>query len=182
MARWKLATAHYLNVKEHFGQTVEWEYTEQPRNGRPIRKRFQVPLYLDPRDPSDFNYPEAEMIVVTNKAHPAYPKDIVFEGEPTPDMIPLDDEAEAINAELEPKWSHPIDGLPANGGDYSQSLIAAFETSISNLLKANPDAGKPVPNVGGVSKEEFEKLQSQVQALMARNAELEANAASERRA
>jgi hypothetical protein len=76
------------------------------------------------------------------------------------------------------KWIHPVESLP---GNYSQSLIETFQKQIDAIAAGrsiNPVAAAPT---GGVSKEEFEALQAQVAALMARNLELEA-AAPDRRA
>ena len=45
MARWKLMTAHYLNVAG-----TKWEYQEVSRvTGKQIRMQLPVPMYLDPR-------------------------------------------------------------------------------------------------------------------------------------
>lgn len=115
MARWRLKSAHYLNVPG-----TEYELNETSREtGKAVRKRFAVHAYLDPADPSDHNYPaqpsrgEEGSIIVTDKANKQYPRDIVFVGPPTMEMEPLDDEATAISAEWEKKWSqHPIDSLP----------------------------------------------------------------------
>ena len=52
MARWKLTQKHYLMVPG-----TKWEYVENDRStGRPIRKTYDVPLFLDPEDPSAWNY------------------------------------------------------------------------------------------------------------------------------
>src|SRR6266705_2613092 len=106
MARWRLLTGHYLNV-----EGTEWEYKETDRNtGKQARKVFAVPLFMDPNDPSDHNYPGE--IIVANIADRAFARDIIFLGDPTPDMEPLDAEAEAISESLAPKWTHPIESLP----------------------------------------------------------------------
>lgn len=130
MARWKLATGHYLNTRD-----TEWEYSERDRaTGRPIRKKFIVPRYLDPRDPSDWNYTwgpkdalEGNIIVCFEGKGEA--ADIVFYGDPTPDMIPMDDEAKEISAEFTGRWSYkPDTDLP---GQFSQSLVDKFQFEMS---------------------------------------------------
>lgn len=168
MARWKLMNPHYLNVKEIDGEEIVWEYKETDRNtGRQARKRFPIPYLLDPKDPTLQN--RAGDIIVSD-GHNAVPGDIIFFGEPTPDMMPIDDEAKAISEKLAPKWQHPIDTLPANG-DFSLALIRTFEKQMSDLVKQ----GTIVPNVSsnGIDPEAFKALQDQVKALMEQNAKLQ---------
>lgn len=166
MARWRLMQPHYLNVPG-----TEWEYKETTSTGKQGRKMFQVPTYLNPNDGSDHNYPGEIIVCYAGKGHP---KDIEFVGPPTPDMEPLDDEAQAINAELAPSWTHPIDALPGNG--YSQSILRDFERQMA--------AAETRPNVStsGVSQEKFDELQAQVKALMEQNAALKQSAPATRRA
>lgn len=107
MARWRLRSAHYLKVPG-----TEYEHKETDRaTGKQAKKVFPVPLYLNPEDQADCNYP-GEIIVTDKKSHPAYPKDIYFVGQPTPEMEPLDEEAEKISASFAKKWEHPIESLP----------------------------------------------------------------------
>ena len=118
MARWRLAAPHYLNV-----EGTSWEYKEVDRTtGRNKRTVFPVPLHLDPDNPADWNYvygKDSGEIIVADKQGD-FPKDIVFVGEPTPDMVPLDDEAKAITASLAPKWKHPIETL---SGTYADAML-----------------------------------------------------------
>lgn len=165
MARWRLQAAHYLNVPG-----TEWEYKEVDRNtGKQGRKVYIVPMYLHPENPLDHNHP-GEIIVAQGKN--PNPKDIIFIGEPTPDMEPIDDEAQAITDQCKPKWQHPIDSLPANG-DYSASLLSKLERQLDAASKNQPTQ-KTV--VKGIDPSDFVKLQEQVVALMARNLELETKA------
>lgn len=137
MARWKLATSHYLNTDNN-----EWEYQEVDRTtGRNVRKKFQVPRYFNILDPGDWNNrwgskgnEEGEIVVcMPGKGEP---RDYVFYGDPTPDMIPIDDEAKAISASFEQRWSYkPDTGMP---GEYSQSLVDKFQFEMSQV------ASKPV--------------------------------------
>lgn len=170
MARWKLTSAHYLNVPG-----TEWEYKEVSREtGRQARKVFEVPLYLDPKDPGDCNYPPDE-IIVTNGGT-CQPRDIKFVGKPTPEMEPLDDEAIAQTEAERPRWKNPIEQF----GEYSQSLISSFEAQIAALM-ANQVAAPAGPVAkGSISPTDFAKLQEQVAALMEQNAAMAAELAERR--
>jgi len=132
MARWKLATPHYL----HCVDATEWEYQETDRgSGRQIRKKFTVPRYVDPKDPMDWTNrwgpqgnTEGEVIVcLPNKGER---HDLAFLGDPTPDMIPVDDEARAISAGFEDRWKFkPDTDMP---GNYSQSIVDRFEEAMAS--------------------------------------------------
>lgn len=137
MARWKLATAHYINCLDG----AEWEYSEVDRTtGRNIRKKFPVPRLLNPLDPSDWNNKwgsrdneEGEVIVCLEGK--GEPRDYTFLGDPTPDMIPLDDEARAISADFADRWSFkPATGEP---GNFSQSLVDKFQSEMADI-KSKP--------------------------------------------
>lgn len=150
MARWKLAAAHYLNVPG-----TDWEYKEVDRStGKNIRRTFAVPLVLNPNDLSDCNYKngdEGEIIVcMPDKGEP---RDIVFLGDPTPDMIPLDQEATDLSASFAGKWKHPIDSLP---GNYSQSLLDGLQREMamvqSNQTQANTGSAGVDKLVDAMSK------------------------------
>lgn len=171
MAKWRLTAAHYLNVPG-----TEWEYKETDRtSGRQARRIFPVPMLLDPKDPNSCNR-DGDCIVVRGEAGRGEHE---FLGDPTPDMEPLDDEASAISAQFEGRWTHPIDSLPANG-DYSASLIFAFERQMKELIKSGSATPAQPVSAGAVSAEEFKALQEQVAALMAQNAELKAKGVSRR--
>jgi hypothetical protein len=129
MARWKLMTAHYLNTPGE-----EWEYTEQDRTtGRPKRVKFAVPRLLDPRDPACWNNrwgnkdnEDGEVIVcMPGKGEST---DIIFLGDPTPDMVPIDDEAKAISESFAGLWQQKPENM---AGDYSQSLVDRFQIELS---------------------------------------------------
>lgn len=163
MARWKLNTPHYLNV-----EGTEWEQTETPlHGGKQMRKRYTVPRLLDPKDPDCQNRDGEVVVCFVGQGQRT---DIEFQGPPTPDMEPLDDEARLISEEMQSQWVHPIESLEGNG--YGGALIASFEAQIDALLKKK--AAEPVSvSAGQVDPDDFAKLQEQVAALMARNAELE---------
>jgi hypothetical protein len=109
MARWSLKDSHYLSVPG-----TEWEYIESDReSGRRARKVYEVPVYLNPKTPSDWNYPSEQLVVVADKYDPKHPRDIVFTGPPTPDMEPMDEEAEKISQGYIDRgaWKHPLESL-----------------------------------------------------------------------
>jgi len=169
MARWKLTDSHYLAVPG-----TEWEYKETNREtNRQARKVYEVPVYLNPKDSADWNYPRDEAIIVSNKFDPAYPRDIVFRGTPTPDMEPLDDEAQAVSDAERSKWIHPIEALNMT---YSESRLSEFERNIAELMaKGVPKASGPMPSLSlsGVDPAAFERMQQQIATLMEQNAKLE---------
>jgi hypothetical protein len=170
MARWRLTDSHYLAVAG-----TEWEYKEQNREtGRQARKVYEVPMYLNPKDNADWNYPRDEAIIVSNKFDPAYPRDIVFRGTPTPDMEPLDDEAQAISDAERKNWIHPIEALNMT---YSESRLSEFERGIAELLaKGVPkmsSAPMPSMSLSGIDPEAFERMQQQIATLMEANAKLQ---------
>jgi len=153
MARWKLKDKHYLNVKD-----TEWEYKEiDQATGRQARKVYNVPRYLDPESPGDCNYP-GEIIV----SHEAHGRDYVFEGPPTPDMEPLDEEAKMITESLRSGWKHPMHEFDMN---YSQSMLSAFEKQLADAMARQGGVPKAQPDIS--------KIEAQIAELIAKNAELE---------
>jgi hypothetical protein len=172
MARWKLREKHYLNVPG-----TEWEYKETDRETqRSVRKIYEVPLYLNPDERSDWNYPADEAIIVSNKFDPAHRRDIVFIGSPTPDMEPLDDEAKDISDDFIRRgaWIHPIESLDMN---YSQSILSNFERQLAQMVTQAAASHAPNMSLGGVDPKDFAKMQEQVAALMEQNAKLQAEVA-----
>lgn len=122
MARWKLTEAHYLNVPG-----TKWEYTMQNRvTGKPVRKVFDVPLFINPEDEADWNVREGfDGYVAVCHEGKGLPTDIIFLGDPTPGMLPLDEEAQALTAKF--KWK------PTAGTD-EESKMASFSQGILNGL------------------------------------------------
>lgn len=130
MARWKLMTAHYINVAG-----TEWEYQETSRGGESIRKRFPVPRLLDPIDPKCWTSrwgtkDDAEGEVIVCHAGKGDPKDTVFTGDPTPDMMPLDDEAKEISGRFTERWKYKPD---IDTQSFSQSMINKFEAQMADI-------------------------------------------------
>ncbi len=130
MARWKLACPHYLNTPG-----IEWEYNET-KNGKVVRKRFAVPRFLNTADPGDWTNrwgskddEDGEIIVChEDKGERG---DIIFTGDPTPDMIPADDEARAISKTFETRWAYKPESAEVN---FSQSLVDRFEEAIGEVM------------------------------------------------
>lgn len=142
MARWRLAAAHYINTND----TV-WEYSEVDRiTGRPKRTQFPVPRLLNPEDPGDWNYiyskdgfgkPDTGEIIVAQGAHE--PKDYIFEGDITPDMVPLDDEAKKISAASAHKWKYAAEKL---NGTYADEMMKDLSEQIDEVrAKSAPAEG-----------------------------------------
>jgi hypothetical protein len=158
MARWKLATAHYLNTND-----TQWEYNEANRTtGKPIRVRFDVPRFIDPRDPADWtkswgprDNSDGECIVCW--AGKGDPSDIVFKGDPTPDMIPVDDEAREVSASFEDRWRYKPETSEIS---YSQALVDEFQMELANKMT------KPVEIPG------LQELAQSVALMVQQNAEL----------
>lgn len=178
MARWRLLNPHYLNVPG-----TEWEYVEISRTSqKQARVRYPVPLFLNPNDPSDHNYPGE--IIVAHAKETTTPgglrvsvsggtknHDIIFTGPPTPDMEPIDDEAQKISDEMAPQWVHPIDSLPNTGyGDYSQSLFNKLEDELTAAIQRV--GGVPKFSNTSIKTEDFELLKKQVAELTKQNAAL----------
>ena len=154
--RWRLMTSHYLNVPG-----TEWEHNESDRTtGKAVRKLYPVGLLLDPRNPQDCNR-EGDCVVTHDiEGTRLVRTDFIFLGEPTPDMEPMNDEAEVISDSLREKWAHPIDTLPANGG-----MNDAEKVFMEKMMAAFAGAAQ-APNQT-VPKEDYDALLKRVLALEA---------------
>jgi len=169
MARWYLTQPHYLSVPG-----TEWEYKETDRETqRQVRKVFEVPLYLNPNEQADWNDRVNERVVVSNKFDRSYPRDHVFTGPPTPDMAPIDEEAQEITDSYVKSgvWKHPIESLDMN---YSQSVLSDFERQMAQLLTQQTKQSPPSMSLGAVSVEDFNRLQKQETAFIKQRAKLKA--------
>lgn len=153
MARWQLTEPHYLNTID-----TKWEFETKSRTtGRSERKQFRVPTHLDPNIETDCNYQErvgnnmvdAKIIVCWDGK--GEPKDIVFEGPPTPGMLPLDDEAKEISAKFD--WI-PTQGLDENSqfNSFAQTKLMEFTEQLKNTVQA--------PQIEGMA--EFMKTMAQM--------------------
>lgn len=162
MARWKLIVPHYLfgYPPDMVEEGIEWEYKETDRlTGRERRKRFKVPFYME------------EGAIVCHEGR-GLDSDIVFEGAPTYDMLPLDKEAEALTAKLPQAKSFDQFFSAQGAGGFSDHILSAIEQQIANLDKKL--GGTPVQvTESGVSRTEFEALQKQFAELMAQNMKLQ---------
>lgn len=167
--RWRLVNAHYLSIDEFpDGTKVEWEHKETAREtGRTVRKLFKVPALLDPKDPSDCNYPGEVIVAHAVEGCHNLRQDYIFAGEPTPEMEPLNAEAQAISDSLQSKWQHPIDTLPVNGG--MSSAEQAFMQNMMTEFAKQIGAALPQANttVADSEKEELKERLARLEALIA---------------
>lgn len=162
MARWKLTEPHYLSVPGE-----EWERTAiDVRTGKTIRKKVKVPKHLDPRIEDDWNFrpPQNPMDgeIHVCWADKGLPHDIVFEGNPTPGMLPLDDEAKEISGRFDWKPTQGIDEESQRAGFYAllgDKLIAQL-TDLKATVAVQPQ-------IHGV-----EKLLEAMAAMMLQNQQL----------
>jgi hypothetical protein len=166
--RWKLTESHYLNVP---GTT--WEQKETDRmTGKQVRKTYPVPLHLDVLNEADFNYTSIEGgeggIVVCWEGR-GLPRDIVFEGPPTPGMKPIDDEAREESAKY--NWIDPINEFDA-GMTYSEKLLVDLQGQVAQALMNGPARTESV----GELKDVLEKLTE----ISLQNAQLLAEIAANR--
>ncbi len=161
MARWQLTEPHYLNVPG-----TKWEFeTKNRTTGRSERKQFHVPTHLDPNIETDCNYNDnvgnnmVDGRIIVCWEGRGEPRDIVFEGPPTPGMLPLDDEAKAESAKFE--WK-PTAGLDENSqfNSFAQQTLIKLTSELKNVQTS--------PQIEGMS--EFMKsmalmMQQQTQIL-----------------
>jgi hypothetical protein len=162
--RWRLEQPHYLAVVG-----TEWEYKEiSQASGEEVRVRMPVHKYLDPKDPRFCNR-DGECVVTYGDAGP---REYVFTGDPTPDMVPLNDEAEAISTARAPHWKHPIETLQGNG----EGLAAGWQREMAAIM-ASMKPGSIAPVAPGISEDQFNELKEQVAALMKQNAMLQGEVA-----
>jgi hypothetical protein len=162
MARWKLIEAHYIFAKRD-GQGTEWEYKEINRaNGREIRKKFQVPMHLDPKVETDWTHrpdgPYNDGIVVVATADTTDSHDIVIDAKDvTPGMLPMDDDARKISAKLDERVT-PIPG--DENATYSERLLDKFIQQLADA-KSTVTSAPATPGV--------EKVLESMTAMMEQN-------------
>lgn len=159
--RWTLIEPHYINVPTlPDGTRVEWEHRETARgSGRTVRKLYQVPMLLDPKDAANHNHPG--IIVVCHDVEGARMTrgDYIFLGNPTQGMEPLNNEAEAISASMRDQWINPVESLPANGGMTSEE-----STFMAKMIEAFTKAQAPTQMV---PQSEYDELKGRLAKLEA---------------
>jgi len=171
MARWRLAVSHYIHV-----DGTEWEYKEMDRvSGREVRKRFSVPRFLDVNDPLDWTEKvigrDGSAIdgnIIVSDGLGAESSDIIFTGDPTPEMVPLDDAAAAISAKFAGRWKRAPDSPE---GNYADGLVEQLQ---GEMLKLQTTPG--VVQVDGMSD-----LLTALTSMMKQNQELLATLTPPRR-
>jgi hypothetical protein len=137
MARWQLIEPHYLIVLDKDGEcATKWEYIETDRTtGRQKRKQYDVPQYFHHEDESCWTEFTAngrgeklDGMVVVSDGHNANPRDIIFQGEPTPGMKAIDDEAREISAKFGKirNWNQPDRMFSEYEGTYAQRMMDDF--------------------------------------------------------
>lgn len=166
MARWQLTEPHYLNTKD-----TKWEFeTKNRTTGRSERKQFNVPTHLDPNIESDWNYQErlgnniVDGKIVVCWEGKGEDKDIVFEGPPTPGMLPLDEEAKEVSAKFD--WI-PTQGLDENSqfNSFAQQTLIKF----TEELKSTASSAPQIEGIGEFMKTmtEMMKMQTEILATLA---------------
>lgn len=132
MARWRVTAKHYIYA-EQYGQPTEWERQETNQDtGRMFRKLYKVPLFIDPDDPKCQNRHEGFCVV--SRQEGSHPGDIIFDGKPTMDMEPLDDEARAESDAERPNWIDPINSLPLQiGEEAGKTILRGLEQQIASI-------------------------------------------------
>src|SRR5882724_1251360 len=162
MARWKLTEPHYLSVP-----TERWEHTTtDSRTGKPVRKMYRVPKHLDPRLEDDWthrpenNNMDGEIIVCWEGK--GLSRDIIFEGNPTPGMLPLDAEAEEISGKF--SWT-PTQGIDEDS--QRQSFYARLGDTLIDQMTELKVARETAPSNPGL-----DKFMETMMAMMAQNQQI----------
>jgi hypothetical protein len=150
MARWLLTQPHYLKVTDTF-----WEQTETDRvTGRQKKKKYPVPMHLDPRCAQDWNNkPGAssghisrggnswdEGFITVCHEGKGESHDYVFTGDPTPDMEPIDEEAQAISATFQ--WHDPTRFFQPGEGEmtFAERMILTMQDEMKAQAPAQNGA------------------------------------------
>ena len=161
MARWKLTEPHYLSVPSE-----RWEHTTtDSRTGKPVRKMYKVPKHLDPRLEDDWthrpenNNMDGEIIVCWEGK--GLPRDIIFEGNPTPGMLPLDAEAEEVSSRF--SWT-PTQGIDEDS--QRQSFYARLGDTLIDQMTELKVAREVASNPG------LDKFMETMMAMMAQNQQI----------
>lgn len=156
MAKWELTDNHYIHGHYPGEDKTSWQFEETNRDtGRVARKLFTVPAYL-----------EKGIVVSQGERNP---REFEFVGPPTPEMLPLDDEAQAISDKEQARagWGHAINDLPGQGG-FNEALLQKMNDALEAIARNQPLTVAPAAAVGMVSRAEFEALQAQLLELLAK--------------
>lgn len=162
---WRLRADHYLNVPNtFFVQRVADEQT-----GEQIEHRYPVPRLLQLSDPKACNAGPETILVSTDKAAKLINARMwIFDGEPTPDMEPQNEAAEALSESLRHKWLKPFDELPAIGGT-GVNFAAELQTALAAVLSAAQGQSTAVPTT---SPDVIAVMQKQIEEMSATIAKL----------
>lgn len=173
---WRLRNSHYLNIIHADGTQNEWEHTETNREtGRRGRQVFIVPALLNPNEPGDCTR-EGDCFVYRLSDDTTRPREanhrgyFQFLGDPTPDMEPMNAEAEAISETFATKWQHPIESLD---GNFSQSLLTGLEAALASAItKAGgiPTAATSLPAIEDNRMAQLEEQVAKLSAMLAERA------------
>lgn len=160
-------SAHYLTVPG-----THWEQNETDRNtGKSNRKVHNVGLLLNPDDAADCDR-NGEIIVYSAVEGGRGPKfGHEFLGEPTPEMEPINDEAQTISDSLRAKWEKPFDSFQtAADGDFSTRLLAGIEKALNKASQNTGDVPGatvvPITEYNAL-KDQMAEMQKQMDAIMA---------------
>lgn len=160
MARWKLMQPHYLRIP---GTRWEAKQTNQ-FTGEEERHLFDVPRLLDPNpNGKDCRSPEGCVVAHAGSQQRG---DFVFEGDPTPDMEPLDAEAEAISARHRRRWQDPFGQAEPAGQNYSESLLMQMLTSQAERA-VQPSANDKLVEQQLIMMKQMMEMNAQLMALLA---------------
>jgi hypothetical protein len=177
MARWLLRESHYLN-----SPGVYWEQQQTDReSGRQKRVQYPVPIHLNPNDPSDWNYKSGQAhvsqggkeftdgaIIVCHEGK-GEAKDIVFIGDPTPGMEPIDDEAKEISAKFATTWNYDVFALATD--DTATYTNHVLNKAAALFGEAQTKANEANSEVLALQKD-MKDIMATMAAVMTQNAEL----------
>lgn len=154
MARWRLTEKHYV----HTDPPTEWEQKETDLNsGEEVRKRYEVPRFLDPESGMRIGgKPWEGTVCLKGKGLPG---DITIKGPPTTAMAPLDEEAQEISDRLV-RGEHPIESLPASGA-MQPDLLRQMQAQINALMMANDEMQRRLAAAEGDALEDVKALAAQ---------------------
>jgi hypothetical protein len=182
MARFRLTDKHYINILGCDWEEKQELQTKVRGRNRLHKRSHAVPMYLDPKDMADHNYP-GEIVIATEEDR-RYPDDyIVGPGFiVTADMSAIDDEGEEMITEWKRTYTgaYPIETLEGTMGD---TILAKLSRQLDALSGGNP-TGPSTVSAGEVAKlrSENEDIKAQLAAMMERlNAMTNAKPSVERR-